>query len=211
MDIFNFFKSKKKSMDSKIKISVEEQLNTLIGLGIKPKYDDYVDWICDEWGRETVETDPYNLMLFSLGGERETDDGETWELLSDDIYSFDTECVEDDNIYEVVLGRLATLSKGKFNISNLHSTVDHDCKKAAVSFAYNSADYKWDLKYDDDWFDCDTIGKINLLLKNNGSTKFFFTCSLDQNLILVFDTEKNVKELNQLVTFPFILSFSETV
>jgi len=199
----SIFKSKKKT------IPILEQLNTLLSIGIRPKQDDFLDWVCDEWGKETVESDPYNLMLFSLGGEREN--GDLWERLSDDIYSFDTECVEDSNIYEVVLERLVTLSKGSYAISDLHSEVDHDNKKVTVSFAYNDIHYQWSLKYNNDWFDCDVIGKINFLLRNNGSSNFFYTSSPDQNLIVVYTSKDAIGKLNLLSTVPFKLNIAKTV
>ena len=96
-------------MRCKEKIPVEEQLRVLSELGIKPKHGGYLDWVCtEEWGREALEDDPYNLILFSLGGERET--GGIWERLSDDVYSFDMECVVDDGIYADILIKLAALS-----------------------------------------------------------------------------------------------------
>jgi len=199
----SIFKSKKKT------IPILEQLNTLLSIGIRPKQDDFLDWVCDEWGKETVESDPYNLMLFSLGGEREN--GDLWERLSDDIYSFDTECVEDSNIYEVVLERLVTLSKGSYAISDLHSEVDHDNKKVTVSFAYNDIHYQWSLKYNNDWFDCDIIGKTNSLLRNNGSSNFFYTSSPDQNLIVVYTSKDAIGKLNLLSTVPFKLNIAKTV
>jgi len=199
----SIFKSKKKT------IPIQEQLNTLLSIGIRPKQDDFLDWVCDEWGKETVESDPYNLMLFSLGGEREN--GDLWERLSDDIYSFDTESVEDSNIYEVVLERLVTLSKGSYDISDLHSEVDHDNKKATVSFAYNDIHYQWSLKYNNDWFDCDNIGKTNSLLRNNGSSNFFYTSSPDQNLIVVYTSKDAIRKLNLLSTVPFKLNIAKTV
>ena len=199
----SIFKSKKKT------IPILEQLNTLLSIGIRPKQDDFLDWVCDEWGKETVESDPYNLMLFSLGGEREN--GDLWERLSDDIYSFDTECVEDSNIYEVVLERLVTLSKGSYDISDLHSEVDHDNKKVTVSFAYNDIHYQWSLKYNNDWFDCDIIGKTNSLLRNNGSSNFFYTSSPDQNLIVVYTSKDAIGKLNLLSTVPFKLNIAKTV
>ena len=113
MSIFNILKSNKKAMIPKEVIPIEEQLRVLSDLGIKPKHEGFIDWICYEWGRDAVESDPYYLLLFSLGGEREN--GDIWERLSDDVYSFDIECVEDGDIYEQFLKKLSTLSKGALN------------------------------------------------------------------------------------------------
>ena len=191
---------------NKTRISVEEQLNRLIKMGIAPKHDDFIDYICDICGKEEVETDPYNLILYELGGEREN--GDVWESLSDDMYTFDTECVEDDDIYEIILERLSALSKGIFSIGNTHSAVDHDNQSASVSFTYNGTDYQWELRYKDDWFDYDVINKINGLIENNRLSKFFYTSYLAQALCVIFTSEDTVRELNRLVRVPFVLGVS---
>ena len=203
MGFFDIFKKK-----TKTSVPLEEQLRTLADLGIRPKHGDFIKWICDEWGKEAVESDPYNLMLFSLGRERERNG--SWEHLSDDIYCFDTECVENEDIYQTILERLAILSKGVFNIANVHSVVNHDEQKASVSFTYNGTDHQWNLKYDDDWFDSDVINRINHLLKENGSANYFCTCLPDQNLIVVFETQGTLEKLNRLTTVPFRLGVSNT-
>lgn len=206
MSLLNFFKPKKK-IPLVRKISIEEQINTLSKLSIKPNHDQFIEWLCDDWGREAVESDPYNLLLFALGGERELNG---WESLSDDVYSFDTECVEDDDVYQVIFKHLSVLSKGDFNISDVSSEVNHDYKKASISFSFFKNKYSWQLKYNDDWFDCDVISRINYLIKDNGSSSFFYTCSPDQTLLVVFTSHEIIEELNRLITVPFVLNISDT-
>jgi len=203
MGIFNIFKPKKKVANLKMRVSVEEQIIVLSNLGIKPKQDGYVDWICYEWGRDAVEADPYTLMLFSLGGERES--GDKWERLSDDVYSFDTECVEDDDVYADIFINLAALSKGVFSVTSVSSAVEHENHSASISFVYNNANYNWNLQYDDDWFDKDVVNRINQLVSERDSTRSFYTCSPDQNLTTLFTSQDVIEKVNSLVTIPFIL------
>jgi hypothetical protein len=209
MKFFNFFTGKRKNNKDTVGITIEKQLDTLSKLGISPRHDLFVEWLCNDWGRETVETDPWNLILFTLGGERELDNG--WEPLSNDIYSFDTECVEDDNIYADIFKKLSFYSKGDFNINNVSSEVNHENKEASVSFAYERRTYHWKLRYDDDWFDCAVISRINDLIHGNGIQKSFYTCSPDQNLFILYASDETIKELNTFVSVPFILPKSPTV
>ena len=203
MGIFNIFKPKKKVANLKMRVSVEEQIIVLSNLGIKPKQDGYVDWICYEWSRDAVEADPYNLMLFSLGGERES--GDKWERLSDDVYSFDTECVEDDDVYADIFINLAALSKGVFSVTSVSSAVEHENHSASISFVYNNANYNWNLKYDDDWFDKDVVNRINQLVSEMNPIRSFYTCSPGQNLTTLFTSQDVIEKVNSLVTIPFIL------
>jgi len=200
MSFFDIFKSNKK-------ISIEQQLNTFSKLNITPKNDDFIDWIYCEWGRKAVEADPYNLILSSLGGEREN--GDAWERVSDDVYSFDTECVEDADIYAEILTNLAALSKDAFSITNITSTVNHENCEASISFTHNKVSYHWHLQYNNDWFDGDVINKINQLLRENDSSEFFYTCILGQNLMVLFTSQSNIDEVNKLVSIPFVLGCSE--
>ena len=196
MSIFNIFKSKKKIPHPQ-KPSVEEQLRVLADLGIKPKQDGYVEWVCYEWDREDIETLPYNLILYSLGGEREN--AGIWERSSDDVFSFDIDCVDNENIYAKILIRLVELSKGMLNITNIISIVDHENQTASISFRYDEINYSWDLKFEEDLFD-----KMNQLLKESGSSMFFYICSFDKNLIVLFESPDTIEKVNGLVTIPFI-------
>lgn len=204
MSIFNFIRSfKNKGKVTVDKISLETQLEKLASLGIYPKDEDFMEWISDEWGRDSVEYDPYNLLLFSLGGEREVDN--TWKPLSEEVYSFDTECVEDDDSYQIVLERLVALTKGEVEISDISSMVNHEDGTSSLSFRYKDNNYQWDLDYEDDWFDHAVISKINGLLKETNSTKYFYACSPDQTLTVIYAARSIVDELNNIVSSRFEL------
>lgn len=204
MSIWGFFKSnKKKSNSIATKVSLDIQLERLANFGVKPKDNDFVEWICNEWEMDSLESDPYTLVLFSMGGEREVEN--VWEPLSEDVYSFDTECIEDEDSYKYVLEQLIAITKGELCISSIDSTVNHEDCTASLSFIHNKVNYKWNLKYNDDWFDCAVITKINTLLKGINSTKYFFVCVLDQSLIVLFTTKSIIEQLNRIVSIPFIL------
>lgn len=191
-------------------IPIEEQLLTLSNFGINPKHDDFIEWLCSEWETDVVRSDPYGLLML-LGGVRNR--GGSYERLSDDVFYFDTGCVDDSGSYRTILERFIALSKGAFCIENLHSEVDHDNKKASISFEYKNTDNNWDLGYNDDGFDFGVIMKINRLLKNNGSKRFFYACHPpdEQGLIIIFNSEEMIEKLNSLTDFPFILHISETL
>ena len=134
--------------------------------------------------------------------------GDNWERLSDDVYSFDMECVEDDDIYAIILMHLAAMSKGGFEISNTISIVDHDNCEASVSFIHNKTKCNWKLSYNGDWFDCEVVNKVNQLLQESNSSKFYYTCSPDQSLIVLFTSPEIAEQLNGIVSLPFILGAS---
>ena len=189
-------------------VSLEEQLRVLSDFGIRPRHDDFVQWVSSEWGK-SIEADPYSLLFALLGGQREIQDG-LWEPLSDDIYNFDTECVENNDIYATVFERLAVISKGGFELSDVSSRVNHRSHKASVSFSFNRTKYSWQLNYYDDWFDIRVIGRINALLKSTGSSKFFYVSNPDQSVTIVFDTDETIRKLNDIAGAPFGLDISDS-
>ena len=200
----------KKITKQKNCISVEEQLNELSGLGIKPKQEDFIKWVNDEQSAEEIESDPYNSLLYTLSGKRRYDHGRyRWESLSDDIFAFYTQCVVSDNIYEAAFKRLAVLSKGVFNVSDVSGEVNRNDNYTIVEFTFNGKDYSWQLRYDDEWFDVLFISKVNGLLLNTGSEKLFYMSNINQGLYIVFNTDEVISKLNRLVTTPFFLDYTE--
>ena len=200
MGFFDRFKGKKAPGPAPMgKVPLDQQISTLADLGIKAKHADIEGRVDSEWGTETAESDPYNLLLFVLGSEDE--EGGT---LSDDIYVFDTECVEEEDIYQRIFTRLSVLSKGAF--SQITGHTDHERERSSVSFDLGGKRYDWDLEYESDWFDVGSIGRLNRLLEKNGSAEFFFTASPDQNLFVIFTDQKTADALNDLVSEPFFMA-----
>ena len=203
-------KADSKPQKSITAISVEKQLSVLSELGIKPKQEDFKKWVCDEWGIEDIESDPYNSLLYVLGGKRQFKYGTLrWAPLSDDIYTFYADCVVNDDIYTVALKCLAALSKGVLDISNVLSKVDHDDNNVAVSFSISGENHSWQLRNDGDLFDILFISKINSLLKNMGLEKLFYLSIPAQGLHVVFCKEEVISTLNSLISTPFFLDVSE--
>ncbi|MDR0335337.1 MAG: hypothetical protein LBH69_05605 [Methanomassiliicoccaceae archaeon] len=150
---------------------------------------------------KALETDPYGLLLHSLGSERERGSGE-WEANSDNVYAFDAECVEGDDTYQKAFTRLSVLSNGSF--SEITGSVDRKKGRASVSFSFNGRRYDWELEYDHDWFDIRSMDRVNELLRRSGSAKLFHASSSGQEVVIVFADPKTVERLNGLVAVPFL-------
>ena len=198
-----------KTRKSMVMIPVEKQLRLLADLSIKLRQEDFVKWINDEWSKETLESNPYSPLLFSFGNRRFNEQYKKWEWLSDDVFTFDTECVDGYDIYSAVLERLGVLSKGIFDVKNVSGSINHKQKSASVSFSLKGIDHSWNLRYDDDWFDVLVIGRINTLLKNMGSEKLFIMSAPGRIINIVFCTEETKTKLNSLIPEPYILEFTE--
>jgi len=198
-----------KTRKSMVTVPVEKQLSVLAELGIKLRKEDFLKRIYDGISKETLESNPYTPLLFSFGNRRQNEQNKKWEWLSDDAFTFDTECVEGYDLYSAVFERLSALSKGLFDVKNVTGEINHGLKSASVSFSLNDNEYSWQLRYDGNWFDVLVIGRINTLLKNMGCDKFFIMSAPGWTINIVFCTEETKTRMNSLVPMPYILEFSE--
>ena len=202
---FNLFKKKNlKETDNKIEsIPLEVQLQHLNDIGIHLNEGIAEDEITREIELSLIESKPYYLfLLMALGGEFQSSEG-VWGSISDDIWYFDTECIEDNGIYIEIVQNLIRISKGFFNVQNIKDCVDVENSQAWVSFEYAGKDYKWDLEVNDDWFDVGLISKINKVLKGSANSMQYAVAIIDQSCLVGLFTPEQVAKLNSLTTLKF--------
>lgn len=203
--VFERFISKRKKektlREQETREKIQKKLDILEGLGIRAKNEDFIDWIYKDWGKDRDEPSTFSLLLFFLSIEWYEDDIGTYA--SDDAFWFDMECIEDGSEYECIIKRLSDMTKGELTLSNIKACVDHDNCTVSLSFEHNNVKYDWNPVYDNDWFDENVITKLNHLLQEQGSKKFFYNCVTDQCANLIFVSEDAVGELNKLVSDPY--------
>ncbi|WP_397346424.1 hypothetical protein [Paenibacillus polymyxa] len=155
--MFGLFKKKKTIF--------EDQLNQLSELGIFMSADLKKELLLKEFSRNEYEEDPYNLLLFTLGGEVEVN-GEFINV-SEEIWYLDTECIEDHGDCARIIIRLENMTK--LNLNNITDYVDIQNGTAWVSFEYMNELIRWEMKVDDDWLDMEIFKKFNELIKTEQS------------------------------------------
>ncbi|MDD3051876.1 MAG: hypothetical protein PHR06_12140 [Candidatus Cloacimonetes bacterium] len=207
--MFSFFKDlfaeKKKKcsvIDFSKYISLDIQIETLDRIGLSTRKKPVIDFLLSELDRTFYESNPYRSILYRYADLHEQADGE-WEHNSDDIFMFDTECIEGEGSYVSILEKFKNIAGDSFDIINIKDLVDFDSDTAWVSFELNETTYKWDIEIEDDWFDVTLINKINNLLIDSGNSGKFYTYSLDQTMLVVFLDKNKVKELNDVTGYNF--------
>ncbi|MEQ8155718.1 MAG: hypothetical protein ABRQ25_12670 [Clostridiaceae bacterium] len=183
-------------------VSMEVQLNNLKEIGISLNSEIKINKIFQVVGRKDIETEPYVFLLIALGSEIEIADGQL-VLMSDDVWYFDSECIEDSGIYVEIIERLFKMSKGYLRLDNIDDYVDIENNEAWVSFDFNQKYYRWDLKVEDDWFDMTLIQKINRMLIEHGYNKKFAVVVLDQTSLIGFFSKEQLKKINDLTELKF--------
>ncbi|WP_420539096.1 hypothetical protein ACN92M_16920 [Paenibacillus polymyxa] len=188
--LFGLFKKKKTIF--------EDQLNQLSELGIFMRSDFKKELLLEETSRSEYEEDPYNLLLFTLGGEVEVN-GEFINV-SDEIWYLDAECIEDHGDYARVIMRLGNMTKLKLN--KITNYVDIQNSTAGVSFEYKKELIRWEMKVDDDWLDMEIFKKFNELTQTEQSMKLYISI-LDQGCLVGYFNQEQVIELNKLTKYKF--------
>jgi hypothetical protein len=123
------------------------------------------------YSREQFEAEPYRLALIAMGSEGQ--DGPGGNYLSNDIWHFDTECIEDHGSYAAIARRLQTLAHGKLALEAIADHVDIDAGDAWLAFRIGNEEHRWSAEVQDDWVDPTILSRFARLLEAVGSGRRF--------------------------------------
>jgi len=170
-------------------VSFEHQLETFKTLGFDLNPTITVSDI-DRWGgKKEFDTPPFMMMYITLG---QTIEREPWTPLTDRVWDFDMEAIEDHGAYIDIMKNLERITRGELTFSNLKDYVDIENEKAWVSFSVRGKTYKWNLKVDNDWVDSQLFSKIvelTKVLKTKGRYTYFDTGG--QDAVIGFETPES--------------------
>jgi hypothetical protein len=184
--------------------TLEEQLRTLRGLGITYELDEdeLVEVLLGQFERELYEEEPYSLLLPMLGADLVDEDDDVLRL-SPEVWSFDAECVDDENVYTELLRRLAELSKGRFVLRGVESKVDFESEAAYVAFEHEGESYRWTVAFEGGRIDFDLLRKLGRLAAAASPAKRYVYWNDGQSITLLYMDTGKLKQLNKLVKRPF--------
>lgn len=170
-------------------ISFEQQMETFTKLGFKLNPGIAISDV-DRWGgKKEFEKPPYMMLYITLG---QTIEREPWTPLTDRVWDFDTEAIEDNGAYIEIMKNLERISQGELKFENLKDHVDVERKEAWVSFSIKGVKYHWDLKVDDDWVDEGLFTRLVALtntLKTKGKYTYFNTGG--QDAVIGYETPES--------------------
>lgn len=189
----------------KKKLTINDQLNNLQSVGIRLKdhinLEEYLDF-----EKRDYEEKPYFLLLMELGSEIQIENN-AFVSASNDVWYFDTECIEGHGDYVRVIERIRELIKAEIEIDNINDYVDIEEEVVNITFTVNGNGYKYDLGINDDWIDKEIFRIFSMLLMEYGSKRDFYS-EIDQSLLLVLvEKEQNIN-LNKLLNI-FIPAYLE--
>lgn len=170
-------------------VTFDEQMALFSKLGFKLNPGIQISDV-ERWeSKKAFEEPPYETLYVTLG---QTIEREPWTPLTDKVWDFDTEAIEDHGSYVEILKNLERISRGELKFQNAQDFVDLEKGKAWISFRLRGKNYKWDLKVNDDWVDPTLFSKIVRLtesLRTKGKYTYFNTGG--QNAVIGYETPES--------------------
>jgi hypothetical protein len=182
-------------------VPLEEQLRTLAacGIGLAPGLGP--EALAISFDRTAFESDPYRLALVVMGSEAETEAQATPSgYLSDQIWHFDTECIEDHGAYATITARLKTLAQGALPLEQVEDYVDVEEGQAWVGFRLDDQPYRWEAQVKDDWVDPTILSRFAALLAQRQQGRRFTYIDLGGQDCLIGCSSDEQRSAHQAAT-----------
>lgn len=133
--------------------SLTRQLEDLRACGVKLFPSATEEALLAECTQDEFAREPYQLVLVTIGDAPPR---------PENIWHFDTECIEDHGDYARIAKRFAGIAGGDFPLTDVHDFVNVEPRQAWVAFKLYCVDYCWTCKVDDDWVDSRIIFAVRL-------------------------------------------------
>jgi len=187
----------KNSLKSKNAISLETQINELSKSGISLNKGIGIEDLLVSYGREEYENSPYDTIIFIYGSEVEE---EPWgRFISDNVWNFDTECIEGRGSYATVLSNITRLTGQPNLLTNVSDNFDFDKSEAQVNYVLNGNQKSHLVKVDNNWIDPNFIESfLKEITEVLSDGREFWSVDNGQASILFFVNRSTAAELNVL-------------
>ena len=149
---------------------IEDKLDALDYCGLSLREEFSVSDLIDSWGRAALDGPGLDMALVCLGSTME---GEPWTPRCDNLWHFDTECIEGDGSYARIAERMAAMTQGSMVLTAIEDHVDIEAGEARLSFVCAGKPVQIDLEVNDDWVDSAVFGQFVRLLKSSDPKKLF--------------------------------------
>ncbi len=176
---------------------IEEKLDALAQCGLKLSDQFGVTDLVESWGREALDESGWNMTLVCLGM---TEEQPPWRPHCENLWHFDTECIEDDGSYVRIAKRLADMTLGSLPLSEIQDHVDIDAGVAWLQFECEGTPVRIECCVQDDWVDTSVFGHFVDLLATCDPNKLYVYYDLGgQDCIIGCLTRAQYAKLQNLI------------
>lgn len=177
--------------------SLEQKLEALASCGITLRPEFSVDDLLGSWDRAEYEEPGFNLTLVGIGTTQEE---APWTPRSENVWHFDTECIEDHGVYAGIAKRMVELAGGSLPLTDIDDHVDIEEGEAWLSFKLDGETIRIDCAVDDDWVDSKVFGHFVRLLAEKAPSKIYFHYDLGgQDCIIGCLDHENYRKLRKII------------
>ena len=136
-------------------------------------------------------------MLVGLGM---TEERPPWRPHSQNLWHFDTECIEDDGSYVEIAKRMASMAGSSLPLEDITDHVDIENGDAWLRFNCRGQEYEIVCDVDDDWIDTKIFGHfVELLAKTDHDKMFIYYDLGGQDCIIGCATRQQFDALKKLI------------
>jgi hypothetical protein len=178
-------------------MTFEEKLHALAECGLRLRDQIGVPDLAEIWGPEALDEPSYDLALVCLGMEQEEP---PWTPHCDNLWHFDTECINGDGSYVRIAERMAEMAQGSLPLSDFQDHVDIDKGEAWLRFKCQGKPVYIDCEVQDDWVDPNVFGRFVELLAQCDTNKLFIYYDLrGQDCIIGCVTRAQYAKLQSVI------------
>jgi hypothetical protein len=184
--------------------TVETMLTELATVGIELRPGVGVDQPTATHARAGIEKGAFEMLRAVMGDEQlDPKTFEVLEPLSDDVWHFDTEAIEDHGAYVRIVENCRRLAGGDLKFEGLRGYVDVEEGTAGVELSCHGQSERLDLKVDNDWVDPRIFVKLRDWLEQSGSKRSFAVQALGQDILLICKQPEQIKAINRATGLRF--------
>ena len=186
--------------------TLQQQIETLAKCGIRLRPGITAELLLKSregsWADQDFRKNPYLETVLDFGDEPEW---LNWQRVSDDLWHFDTECIEDHGDYVRITERIRDLTRGELPLLNIADFVDAENQESCwLEFDLDGERIHWDLKIEDDWVDPDIFGRFLALMAKRKCTRKLTVLDLQgQDMLIGCATPQELNMLRNLTGLRF--------
>jgi hypothetical protein len=178
-------------------MTIEQKLHALAECGLKLKDQFGVQDLVESWGRKALDEPGYALTLVCLGM---TEEEPPWTPHCDNLWHFDTECIEDDGSYVRIAKRMEEMAQGSLLLSDLEDHVDIEQGDGWLRFTCHGQPVQINCTIQDDWVDAAVFHHFVELLAKHDPNKIFLYHDLGgQDCIIGCVTREQFNKLKSVL------------
>lgn len=177
-------------------VPFETQIEVLAKCGIRLRADCTTEEVRIALGCPSHEAKPYVDLLLALGGEVELE--VPVRYFSDDVWHFDTECIEDDGDYGRIVQQVMRLAKGQLPLTDIRDRFDFDHQQAWIEVQLDGATQRYEPVFNNDWADPLVFVWLgDLIAARGGAGRLVYFAPGDQSLLIGYVTPEQVQHLRK--------------